>query len=200
MHDPLTVAFEIRRPWPKTNTWKTEQAARQGTRWQIGGAFWVLAGRGLYWPTLITVWHRDPSGYDDTTCRSMRWQWHVHHWKIQIRPLQELRRRLLTRCTWCHGRHRKGDWVNVSHSWDGPRTKWWKGEQGLYHRGCSEIKTAHATCVCEHPVLERDDYGHCARCAKYRASGATAEWLERARELHTIPPGSRRVLNGGEQR
>jgi hypothetical protein len=191
MHDPHTVAFEIRRPWPKLDTWKTRNADRTSTRWEIGGAFWVVAGRGLYWPSLITIWHHDPSDYDDTTCRGQRWQWHIHHWRIQIRPLQELRRRLLTRCTWCHGRHRKGDWVNVSHSWDGLPARWWQGERGLYHRDCSGIKTAHATCVCTRPVLDHDTYGQCARCSRFRAFGTTDAQLARARELAAIPSGER---------
>lgn len=191
MHDPLTVAFEIRRPWPKPDKWKTEHSARTRSRWQFNGAFWVVAGRGLYWPCLITVWHRDPSGYDDTTCRGMRWQWHVHHWKIQVVPLQHLRRRLLTRCTWCGGHSRKGDAVNISHQWDGPRGRWWQGEKGLFHRDCSLIKTAHATCVCELPVLDHDSYGTCARCTRHRSFGQSAEWLTRARELTAIPQGER---------
>lgn len=194
MHDPLTVAFELRRPWPKTDTWQTKQAAQTGTRWKIGGAFWVLAGHGLYFPGLITVWHRDPSGYDDVTCRAKRWELHVHHWRIQVRPLQELRRRLLTRCAWCNGRHRKGDGVNVSHSWDRPRGHWWQGEPGLFHADCSSIERAHATCTCDRPVLEHDDYGHCARCTRYRAFGAAPEHLARARELAAIPHGARQPV------
>ena len=154
MHDPLAVAFEIRRPWPKHDTYSTEQAVRAGTRWKTGGAVWVLAGHGLYFPCLITVWHRDPSGYDHTTCRAKRWRLHIHHWKIQIPPLQQLRRGLLTRCTWCRGRSRKGDQVNHSHQWDKTRGRWWQGEPDLYHHDCSAIKTAHVTCTCEHPVLQ----------------------------------------------
>jgi hypothetical protein len=192
MHDPLTVAFEIRRPWPRRDTWRTEQAARTGIRWRLGGAFWVLAGRGLYFPDLITVWHRDPSGYDDTTCRRTKWRWHVHHWKIQISPLQQLRRRILTRCAWCRGRSVKGDQVNVSHQWDGRRGRWWQGESGLFHGSCSAIKSAHATCVCEQPVLEHDGYGRCARCNRSRSFGVTAEHLARARVLSAIPHGARR--------
>lgn len=191
MHDPLTVAFEIRRPWPKPDKWKTEHSARTRSRWQFNGAFWVVAGHGLYWPCLITVWHRDPSGYDDTTCRGTRWQWHVHHWKIQVAPLQHLRRRLLTRCTWCGGHSRKGDAVNISHQWDGPRGRWWQGEKGLFHRDCSLIKTAHATCVCELPVLDHESYGTCARCTRHRSFGQSAKWLTRARELTAIPQGER---------
>lgn len=192
MHDPLTVAFEIRRPWPEIVDWRTEQAARTGTRWRIGSPFWVLAGRGLYWPSLITVWHRDPSGYDDTTCRGTRWRWHTHHWRFQVRPLQDLRRWLLTRCAWCGGRSVKGDPVNHSHSWDGPRGRWWQGEPGLFHADCSSIKRAHSACVCAVPVLDGGNYGRCAVCDRYRPFGFTADNLARARDLQTIPHGGRR--------
>ena len=192
MHDPLTVAFEIRRPWPRLDDGETRQAARTGTRWKTGGAFWVVAGRGLYWPGMVTVWHHDPSGYDDTTCRGKRWQLHVHHWRIQVLPLQQLRRRLLTRCTWCGERSVKGDQVNVSHQWDRARGHWWEGERGLFHRDCSSVKIAHATCVCEQPVLDHDNYGRCARCDRSRSFGMTAENLARARELAAIPHGKRR--------
>lgn len=139
MHDPLTVAFEIRRPWPRRDAWKTQLAARTGTRWEHRGAFTVIAGRGLYWPCLITIWHRDPSGYDDLTCNALRgraWRWHVHHWHLQIHSYQHLRRRLLTRCAVCGGRSVKGHPVNVGTQWDGPRGHWWQGEPGLTHSDC----------------------------------------------------------------
>lgn len=47
MHDPNTVAFEIKRPWPM----------RSG-----------LAGQKWWWPSIITIWHRDPErrGSDDS--------------------------------------------------------------------------------------------------------------------------------------
>lgn len=193
MHDPLTVAFEIPRPWPRVDSWRTEQAAKQGIRWRVGRPFWVVAGRGLYWPDLVTVRHRDPSGYDDVTCRGKRWRWHVHHFRPQIHPLQHLRRRLLTRCSWCRGRDVKGDPVNVSHQWDGPHAPWWQGERGLFHHDCSAIERAHATCTCEQPVLEHGDYGHCARCDRFRPFGMTAEEIARVRELSAIPHGGRRT-------
>lgn len=185
MHDPLVVAFEIRRPRPKTSRPRnTDGTPVKPIR---------------YWPSLVTVWHREPGGHDSgTVCKwDTRWRFHVHHWRIQVPPLQELRRRLLTRCAWCGGRHRKGDAVNVSHSWDGPRGRWWQGEPGLYHGDCSAVASAHATCVCESPVLEHDGYGQCARCGKSRSFGTTEERLTRARELAVIPEGSRRVRQGG---
>lgn len=193
MHDPLTVAFEVRRPWPKRDTWRTKNAARTGTRWRFSAPYVVLAGRGLYFPCMITVWHRDPSGYDDTTCRGKRWQLHVHHWKVQVSPLQQLRRHLLTRCAWCGGRSAKGDQVNISHQWDGPRARWWQGETGLFHGDCSAIKSAHATCVCDASVLDSGNYGRCSVCDRFRPFGFTEANLTRARDLQTIPQGGRRA-------
>lgn len=197
MHDPLTVAFEIRRPWPRVDAYGTRQAARNGVRWRVRRHHHtVIAGRAVRWPSLITVWHRDPSGYDSTTCPiypSRSWRFHVHHWRLQVHPLQEWRRCLLTRCTWCEGRSVKGDWVNVSHSWDGPRARWWQGEKGLFHRDCSSIERAHSTCVCTRPVLDQDAYGMCARCGLFRPFGFTDANLARARDLQTVPSGGRRV-------
>jgi hypothetical protein len=191
MHDPLTVVVEIPRPWPRRSAWKTGVALKQGIRWDFRGAYWTVAGRGLYWPGMITVWHRDPSGHDDVTCRGKRWKLHLHHWRIQIRPLQLLRRRLLTRCAWCQGRDRKGDPVNVSHSWHGSRGPWWRGEAGLFHGDCSAIERAHAACTCEHPVLANSDCGRCARCLHYRPFGVSDKRLVRMRELARVPHGER---------
>lgn len=156
-----------------------------------GGAprfgFVTFAGRRFYFPGIITVWHHEPGGKDSgEVCKHWRtnrdgkrvpdrsWRWHVHHWHIQVRPLQALRRWALTRCAWCGGPSRKGDAVNVSHSWDGPRGRWWQGEPGLYHHWCSSAKTAWNTCTCDQPDLgshlsgQPRDYGPCTRCGRFR--------------------------------
>lgn len=137
MQDPLTVAFEIRRPWPRRANWLTETAKRYGVRWQIRGGL-ILAGRGYWWPDFITVWHRDPSGYDDRVCPigSSRWRLHVHHWRVQVHPFQALRRWLLTRCEACGGPSRRGDEVDFSRQWDSPKSPWWRGEKGVVHGRC----------------------------------------------------------------
>lgn len=205
MHDPLVVAFEIPRPWPGRAQW----IDRHPSRWSIKGRSWKLAGRGFLFPSLVTVWHREPGGrdsgevckhhhrYQDATGEwqfklHRAWRFHVHHWRIQIPAIQELRRRLLTRCEWCGGRSRKRDSVNHSFQWDGPRRRWWRGEKGLYHGDCASISSAHGTCICERPVLEHDTYGHCARCDRHRSFGMTEENLIRMRELSAIPVGARR--------
>jgi hypothetical protein len=201
MHDPMTVAFEIRRPWPK------RQRGRKISekRWKIGASpFWNIAGVEYYWPGLITVWHVDPSGFDSNhDCPySGNWQWHVHHWKIQVHPFQNFRRWALTRCEWCHGKSRKGDVVNHSQQWDRDKGKWWQGERGLFHSDCSSIASAHRQCACELTQggpweFERssDPYGHCATCGKYRgwqgSERRESPRDEANRLLHTIPAGER---------
>lgn len=163
---------------------------------------WTVAGVGLYWPALITVWHVEPGGRDSgEVCKhwrthrdgqrvpSRRWKWHVHHWRVQLRPLGTFRRWALTRCAWCGGRSRKGDYVNCSHQWDGPRGKWWQGEPGLFHADCSSIERAHATCLCDDPLLSQNGYGRCALCGKFRAW--RQEGTDATRILAAVPTGLR---------
>ena len=197
-HDCLTCSDEERAahagrrifPWYRPSSWTP---------------FWTVAGRGFYWPSLVTVWHREPRGHDSgEVCRHWRtdatgerrrysnaWRFHVHHWKIQVRPLQDLRRWALTRCAWCGGRDRKDDPVNISHSWDGPRERWWRGEPGLYHRDCSSVSSAHRACTCEDPLLPYDRWGTCTRCGRFRAFGRKPPYVETDRLLATIPVGHR---------
>lgn len=65
-------------------------------------------------------------------------RWHVHHWHLQIHPLQSLRRWLFTRCEKCGGRFRHGDSA-VSGCWQDPPRRWFesfRGERGLSHSKC----------------------------------------------------------------
>lgn len=211
MHDPLTVAFTIVRPWPQ----RDHMHVINGRRWEFRhhhehhepyctqrnctgnpfpwwkprswGRFWAVAGRRWFWPPLITVWHREPGGHDSgEMCKHYRrwqdgdgtwqtkvlhgWRWHVHHWKIQVHPLQRLRRWALTRCAWCGGRHSKADPVNISHSWDGPRGRWWQGAPGVFHDDCSSVERAHRLCFCPDPLYtHHGGYGTCMLCGKLRA-------------------------------
>lgn len=218
MHDPLTVAFEIRRPWPQRS-----RDPKDGTRWQVGlSPFWVLAGRGWYFPAVVIVWHREPGGHDSgRMCPQYRrwpdeagmwhgkprhwWRWHIWHWKIQVLPLQALRRQVLTRCAWCGGRSRSGDPVNISHSWDGPRGRWWRGEPGLFHHDCSSVQAAHAKCLCDVPKLP-DDYGsgRCLTCGKFRPYRSVPDDADRMlAALHVgsrIPAALRPTLEAAWQR
>lgn len=177
MHDPLVVAFKVPRPWPKRYRY-------------------ALAARRFYFPPVVTVWHREPGGRDSGTVCRRWWRIHAHHWRVQIPALQMLRRRLLTRCAWCGGRSRKGDAVNVSHSWDGPRSKWWRGELGLFHGDCSAVKGARSQCLCDQPgPLAHGDYGTCAYCGRFRVWRNHAERQLPPRMslvmLASLPEGSR---------
>lgn len=170
MHDPYAVAFEIRRPWP------TRVPTKNGHRWR--------------WPAFITVWHREPGGRDSgTVCkRSSHWRWHIHHYRVQVRPLQHFRRWALTRCAWCGGRSRKGDKVNFSSSWNGIRTRWWRGEAGLRHHDCNTVWQASRKCLCHNPILP-NGYGKCGTCGQYRAWNTDVSEADRL--LASLPPGSR---------
>lgn len=195
MHDPMCVAFTIPRPWPKR-----QKRTFGPARWRLKGKFWNIAGRGIYWPSLVTVWHVEPGGRDSGTVCKYRDHWkHPHHWRIQVHPLQNLRRWALTRCEWCGGRSRKGDYVNCSKQWDLERGPWWRGERGLFHGGCTGIHEAHAACLCEDGIYDSElsgwGYGTCAKCGKrreWRSDDRRAAPIDEARRiLATIPEGQR---------
>lgn len=171
MHDPLVVAFEIRRPWPRIEKTATRRRYR--------------------WPSLITVWHREPGGHDSgTVCRrSGSWRRHVHHYRVQVHPLQHLRRWALTRCEWCGGRSRKDDAINFSSSWDGVHTRWWRSEAGLRHHDCDTVWRASKKCLCDVPALPPCEFGQCATCGKFRAWRADVSEADRL--LAALPARSR---------
>lgn len=132
MHDPMIVAFEIKRPWPKRNM--------QSRVWKR--RFWFDG----YLPALVTVWHVDPEvGGDDDSCGIMKRDHkgrsghyklftHVHHWKIQIRPLQKLRRWLFTRCYVCGKRLPYGYSPVCDRSgWNSEKPGFMQSEFGVRH-------------------------------------------------------------------
>lgn len=226
MHDPLVVAHQLRRPFP---SWPPRRVTR-GPRWQLklrhrcrpscdhppmrwGGfppwkpssysSHWRLAGWEVYWPSLVTIWHREPGGHDSgTVCPhfyrwrgpgdkwnskpARAWKWHVHHWSIQVPMLQDLRRALVERCDWCGGRSVRENKVNVSHSWDNRARRWWESTPGLYHSGCSSAVTIEGICLCDVPIVD-SQYSMCERCGKHY--GTEASWLtyRRAVEVGGLP-------------
>lgn len=154
-----------------------------------------VAGRSYGWRLILTVWHVEPKGHDSgTVCpHYVRWRndigdwqskplngWrgHVHHWHLQVPPLQDLRRRLFQRCEWCGGRSTKKSPVNISFQWDAAKVRpWWKSRPGLYHRGCDSAPGVLRSCLCEVPLVENFNgaFGTCATCGKdYRGE---AGWI-----------------------
>lgn len=167
MHDPLVVAHEIHRPWPK----RTAYGQHPGVRWRFHGSFWVLAGNQIYWPPLVTIWHREPGGRDSgEVCKHYtrhqdrdgkwqyrfhgRWKWHVHHWRFQVHPVQHLHRWLFERCTECGHRYPYG-YAPVSHQWDEPRGRWWRVTRRAYHHECSSLKTTRQTLTYTEDLVRR---------------------------------------------
>ncbi len=203
MHDPMVVAFDIPRPWPRPTP-----GGENAPRWRFTGRFWQVAGRRYYWPSLITVWHVEPVGHDSgEVCKHHTrvqdadgkwsykfhhgWKAHVHHWKIQVHPLQAFRRWALTRCQWCSGRSVKGDRVDCTNGWDRPRGHWWQGEPGLFHSRCQLVATAKTGCVCDEPLPEgHSGVGTCQLCGLRYFWQSHEPWkVEQRRILHAVPEG-----------
>ena len=70
------------------------------------------------------------------------WQhprWHVHHWSIQIHPLQDFKRWAFSRCCKCGGRFTWG-YCPTSDSWHGTGPQWFKSEKHVYHNDCRYAK------------------------------------------------------------
>lgn len=68
-------------------------------------------------------------------------RWHVHHWQLQIHPLQHLRRWLFSRCERCGQRFPWG-YAPVSRNY--VHRHWWQGESGLYHHDCENLHRSEA--------------------------------------------------------
>lgn len=62
-------------------------------------------------------------------------RYHVHHWKITIEPLLQLKRWLWSRCAGCGKRFRYGESPTTG-QWDNDGPRWFKGEPNVYHGGC----------------------------------------------------------------
>lgn len=93
MHDPQTVAFEIRRPWP--------QRTKDGMSRKLYGRF--------YWPHFITIWHVDPER--DGTDDSCGWFACARHGDRAV--LAEIVREFKFHATWAGGWFDKHDGMPV---------------------------------------------------------------------------------------
>ncbi len=62
-------------------------------------------------------------------------RWHVHHWRIQVQPLQAFQRWMFSRCAGCGEGFRYG-YAPVSGSWDSDGPQWFRSERGVYHSEC----------------------------------------------------------------
>jgi hypothetical protein len=152
----------------------------------------TVAGRGLYWPTVITIWHREPHDHDafEVCDRHGWWRWHVHHWRIQISPLQELHRRVFARCSWCGGRSTRRWPVNVSHQWDAPRRRLFRIDRSNFHAECSSVESARRQCTCTGQRIPPLDRWRCVRCQLHRTPDRNAAQTAAYLVLKSIPRGT----------
>ena len=157
MHDPMTVAFDIRIP-------KFWQKKRHGIRPNIG---------------LLTIWHVDPEkDGDENSCdwhgshfnehwvaeldqlpedarRAVMFMWwmfhdklrprawwrhpklHVHHWQLQIHLIQRFKRWAFSRCSKCGERFTWKDCSgNVIGTWSNDGPAWFKNGENIRHMNC----------------------------------------------------------------
>lgn len=79
------------------------------------------------WRSRMRPWYKHP-------------RWHVHHWQIQIHPIQKLKRRLFSRCEVCGKRFPYG-YAPVSRIWGGGGPRWFKNEKGIRHHDCDRASS-----------------------------------------------------------
>lgn len=63
-------------------------------------------------------------------------KWHFWHWKLQCQPLMQIKRILFSRCSKCGGMFKYGESC-VSHQWNSPGPRWFRGEPSVMHDRCS---------------------------------------------------------------
>ncbi len=77
-------------------------------------------------------------------------RWHVHHWKIQIHFLDNLKRWLFSRCCRC-GKGFSWGYCPTTSNWNGTGPRWFRSEEGVYHSHCGfdehGIKQEPKTCT-----------------------------------------------------
>lgn len=62
-------------------------------------------------------------------------RWHVHHWRLQVHPLQQFKRWAFSRCAGC-GRRFPWGYAPTTTQWDGEGPRWFRGERHTYHGEC----------------------------------------------------------------
>ena len=185
MHDPMVVVCDIVLPIPvrkwlatRGPRWCVKRMRRSNPEnlgepvypwWRPAGWETVIAGTriGLY--QLGTIWHNEPRGADSgDICKNFdrlpdgrigrslnAWRWHVHHWSIQIHPLQTVRRWLFDRCAECGHRFPFG-YSPVTFSWDPQRPPWWKFLEPhgqLLHARCASLRSAQDNSTTDESII-----------------------------------------------
>lgn len=167
MHDPMVVAWEVPLPIPRRVSYRDHYVKKPTGIWRkrrtnpenlgdpvypwyrLEGYQGAVGGKALGLYRVATIWHVEPNGHDSgEVCKHWEdgkpkraWKWHVHHWHLQIHPLQKARRYIFERCELC-GRRYPWGYVPISHQWDRQRDgHWWNITAGAYHHECSSLVT-----------------------------------------------------------
>lgn len=74
-------------------------------------------------------------------------RWHVHHWRLQVHPLQHLKRWLFSRCCRC-GRRFPWGYSPAALQWDGTGPLWFRSEAGVAHHECTASRARGYESVC----------------------------------------------------
>lgn len=116
LYDTLTRKFEVGCQEPYTKTSRDDRIR------SLAGIIyaWILRAERPWW--------KHP-------------RWHLHHWKIQIHPLQSFKRWLFSRCEQCGKRFGWGE-SPIASSWYGTGPLWFRSERGIRHCSCSDHSVA----------------------------------------------------------
>ncbi len=150
MHDPMTVAFDVRLPIVGLlfTIWHVDPET-DGTDDSCDWHGLRKSKANGWYPAQLDDYERmapetkaavDFVWFNWTRQLSPRpwWKhprWHLRHWRIQIDPLQAFLRWAFSRCEGCGGRFRYGE-SPISNSWDSDGPRWFKSEKGIYHLRC----------------------------------------------------------------
>lgn len=63
-------------------------------------------------------------------------RWHIHHWKLQVHPLESLKRWMFTKCCKCGRRFCYGE-TGCTSNWESKGPRWFVGEKNLMCSTCS---------------------------------------------------------------
>lgn len=161
MYDPMTVVCDIHYPWSKVffiTIWHIDPE-KDGTDdscdWfgrkrkllprekAIVDAVWdleTILDNHPFYPDhpahkAFQPLHRAINDLSRKTGWRLHPRWHIWHWRLQIHPIQSLKRRLFTRCESCGKRFGRDEPV-VSTDWKACGPRWFRSEPHVFHGRC----------------------------------------------------------------
>lgn len=167
MHDPLTVAFEIKilgltiwhvdpekRGDDNSCDWhgssRPLKAAEQALLEAVHNMESTLDNRPHFDELAPSREHRD---FQELKHAMRLWRrrspwripvrWHVWHWRLQFSWALHFKRWAFSKCCKCGGGFSWG-YCPVSGSWNGTGPRWFRSETNTYHRDCDDSRKASA--------------------------------------------------------